>query len=121
VRGPTGSAGRPGPPPDCARGLNQLEGYLYWQAQTATAGRQAQAFADRLPWLTSGQREEVVRIYTADRLELSRATLDHIAERVRELRSEYAARYHQLKIRVLGLSLLALTALAAVRELLAAS
>jgi hypothetical protein len=79
-----------------------LEGYLYWQAETVRAQQDAELFADRLPWLTSGQREDVISLYRQERLASSRAFVDRIADRVRELRQEYTARYRQLKIRVVG-------------------
>lgn len=118
MRQPGEAAGRQDTEP--SRGLRQLEGYLLWQGEVTTAGRQAEAFADRLPWLTGAQREEVVRAYTADRLELSRATIEHIAHRARELQQQYSARYRTLQIRLLALSLVAVAALETVLRLLAA-
>jgi hypothetical protein len=90
--------------PDSAAGLRMLEGYLYWQAETARAQQDAEQFADRLPWLTTSQRDDVIRLYRQERLETSRAFLDRIAQRVRGLQSEYADRYQYLKIRVLAAS-----------------
>nr|WP_042417039.1 hypothetical protein [Streptacidiphilus anmyonensis] len=95
-----------------------LEGYLYWQAETARAQEEAERFADRLPWLTSGQREDVIRLYREERLVTSRAFLDRIAERVRGLQQEYAARYQQLKIRVVAASFAATAGLVAADALL---
>lgn len=89
-----------------ARGIAQLEGYLLWNAEVAEAHRQARSFADRLPWLTVAQREEVERAYAADRMALSRSVLTRIADRAAELRREYGERYRQLKVRcVLTLTL----------------
>jgi hypothetical protein len=39
-------------PQDIAAGIARLEGQLIWQAETRNA--QAEAFADRIPWLTEG-------------------------------------------------------------------
>ncbi|MFJ6216881.1 hypothetical protein ACIQGZ_26655 [Streptomyces sp. NPDC092296] len=98
-------AGDPGR--ECAAGLRQLDGYLLWHGETARAREQAEAFADRLPWLLGPQREEVVRVYTAERLETSRATIVRIADRTRQLQRQYAARYRALRLRLLALSLAA--------------
>ena len=95
-------------PGECAKGVSEIEGYLLWQAETAAARDHAERFADRLPWLTCGQREEVVRAYTADRLETSRQVIRRIAGRARELQAEYQARYEVLRMRLLGMFVAAL-------------
>ncbi|MFG2626681.1 hypothetical protein [Streptomyces sp. NPDC048473] len=87
------------PDKDSARGLAQLEGYLLWNAEIEEARRQAGRFTDELPWLTTAQREDVARVYTADRLAASRAMLCRISARATELRGEYDARYRRLKAR----------------------
>ncbi|MGW7519938.1 hypothetical protein ACWGJ2_30605 [Streptomyces sp. NPDC054796] len=90
-----------GPDEDSARGLARLEGYLLWSAEVREAGRRASLFADQLPWLTTAQREEVERVYAADRLALSRDVLLRIAHRATELRAEYSERYRRLRARCL--------------------
>lgn len=94
--------------PEAASGIARLEGYLLYQAELRDARAEAEAFACRMPWLTSDQREEVVRLYTEDRIALSRRTLQRITTRCHELRAEYSARYEQLRRRLLctGLALL---------------
>lgn len=86
---------------ETASGIAALEGYLLAQAEISDARREAEAFADRLPWLTSAERAEVVRLYSAERLELSRRFLRRVTERSHELRAQYSARYEQLRRRVL--------------------
>ena len=103
---------------ECSQGLRQLEGYLLWEAESAAARAGAEEFADRLPWLTGAQREEVVRICTADRLEVSRAVIHRIADRARELQGEYSTRYRTLKIRLLALFLTAAAGLGVVHQAL---
>ncbi len=53
----------PPPPADrgTAQGLVRLEAYLLWQAEMHKARDEAQAFAKRMPWLTTTQHEEVTR------------------------------------------------------------
>ncbi|WP_413754202.1 hypothetical protein NRF20_40840 [Streptomyces sp. R-74717] len=87
------------PDKDSARGLAQLEGYLLWNAEVEEARRQAGRFTDELPWLTMAQREDVERVYTADRLATSRAMLCRVSARATGLRGEYEARYRKLKAR----------------------
>ncbi|MEV6207978.1 hypothetical protein [Kitasatospora sp. NPDC051914] len=90
---------------DAAGSLQQLEGYLLWQAELATAQRDAAAFADQFPWLTTGEREEVEEAYARERLQVSRLAVTRIAQRCRELRSEYEERYRHLKSRLVALFL----------------
>ncbi|MDQ0687364.1 hypothetical protein QFZ56_006327 [Streptomyces achromogenes] len=93
---------------ECARGLNELESYLLAQAEVTEALSSAEAFAAQLPWLTTAQREEVVRLYITDRLQISRAFLQRVTGRALELQSQYSSRYHALQVRLLGLFLSAL-------------
>jgi hypothetical protein len=93
--------------PDPDTGLRHLEGFLVWQAETTEARSAAHRFTDRLPWLTTAQRDEVIRVYTADHLETSRTSIHHLAERSRTMRQEYTARYTTLRARLLGWSLAA--------------
>ncbi|MEY9844242.1 hypothetical protein [Streptacidiphilus sp. MAP5-3] len=91
-----------GQAPDTAAGLRMLEGYLYWQAETDRAQQEAERFADLLPWLTAGQREEVVRLHRQERLDSSRAFVERMARRARQLQREYTTRYQHLRIRVVA-------------------
>ncbi|MFF3766996.1 hypothetical protein ACFYYR_23305 [Streptomyces sp. NPDC001922] len=88
-------------------GINRIEGYLLWQAETAGAEERAEAFCDRLPWLTTGQREEVERVYVQDRLDDARRDLRRVAARCEELQEEYRARYRTLRRRLVAACLLA--------------
>jgi len=87
-------------PSEAAVGINQLEGYLLWQAETDRARDSAREFSARLSWLTTAQRAEVERAYTQDRLEQSKAYLLRIAGRCRELQREYQERYDALRRRL---------------------
>ncbi|MBT2394460.1 hypothetical protein [Streptomyces sp. ISL-100] len=86
------------------RGLAQLEGYLLWSAEVAEARRHADRFTEQLPWLTTAQREDVERVYTAERLAASRAMLVRVSARGTTLRAEYTERYRQLKTRCVTVS-----------------
>ncbi|MBT3150936.1 hypothetical protein HTV45_08545 [Streptomyces sp. CHD11] len=97
------------PHEDSAVGLNRLEGHLLWAAEVEEARRRADLFTRELPWLTTAQREEVERVYRADRIAASRAALVRIRDRAAELRAEYEARYRQLRARCVALAVVALT------------
>jgi hypothetical protein len=86
---------------EASSGIRQLEGYLMAHTYRLTARNEAKAFADLLPWLTETQYEEVVRIYTADRLDLTRRILKSVKRRGNELQQEYADRYEKLRRRLL--------------------
>lgn len=86
---------------EATEGIRQLEGYLLLQRQDRTARLEAEAFADRLSWLTTAQRDEVVRLYTADRIALAHRILRAVAQRCRDLQSEYSDRYETLRARLL--------------------
>ncbi|MFJ1787087.1 hypothetical protein ACIOML_22595 [Streptomyces anulatus] len=92
------------PDKDCARGLAQLEGFLLWNAEVERARRQARRFTDRLPWLTTAQREDVERVFIAERVAASRESLTSVRDRADELREEYTGRYVRLRARCVAVS-----------------
>ncbi|MEU1494814.1 hypothetical protein ABZ456_31780 [Streptomyces sp. NPDC005776] len=95
------------PEKDSARGLAQMEGYLLWNAEVVEARRRARRFTDELPWLTTGQRDEVERVYVADRAAASRAMLVRVSARATELRGEYSERYRRLRARCVAAAVVA--------------
>ncbi|TDC21812.1 hypothetical protein E1265_17095 [Streptomyces sp. 8K308] len=95
---------------EAATGLAQLEGFLLWQTELSNARREAEAFAEGLPWLTTAQREQVIEHYAHDRISLSHRMLTAVADRCHSLQDEYTARYHHLKRRLVLATLLTLTA-----------
>ncbi|MDI5967646.1 hypothetical protein [Streptantibioticus silvisoli] len=100
-----------------AAGINALEGYLLWQAETSRAAERARRFTDTLPWLTTAQREEVERAYADDHLGHAEAALRAFAERCEQLRSEYRAVYRRLRRRLVAGYALVAGVLAAVGAL----
>jgi hypothetical protein len=96
----TDAAGRTGPEPTLSADvLNQVEGYLLWQARVAEAEQRARVFTEPLQWLTTAQREEIERHYIRDCLTRARVDLHRIAQRTRGIRGEYEKRYRQLRMR----------------------
>nr|WP_202546493.1 hypothetical protein [Streptomyces sp. SID2119] len=90
--------------------MAQLEGYLLWNAEVESARAQARRFTGELPWLTTAQREDVERVYLADRVAVSRESLTRVRDRAAELRGEYTARYERLRARCVALSVVAVGA-----------
>jgi hypothetical protein len=88
-----------GAPPDRSSGelANEVEGFLLLQAEREQAQREAEALCARLPWLTTGQAEDLTRHYTEQRLGLTRQALQAFADRAGRLRGEYEARYADLR------------------------
>ncbi|UNM16560.1 hypothetical protein J4032_16815 [Streptomyces formicae] len=99
-------------------GLNQLDGYLYWQAELAEARREAMAFCDKLSWLTTGERRDLEEEYARARVDMAKAATRRIADRCTELRAEYEARYQRLRQRTVAVTLGAASCLLVVWELL---
>ncbi|MCG6494379.1 hypothetical protein [Kitasatospora sp. A2-31] len=94
---------------DAGHGVQQLEGYLYWQAETEEARQAARDLADHLPWLTGTQRHDLEHHYTRAHLHVSRAYLTRLRGRRDELRAEYEARYRHLRARCVLTALLVTT------------
>lgn len=81
------------------QGMAELEGYLLFAAHHEEAKRGAVRFTAQLPWLTSGQREDVERVYLRDRIEVYRDANSGVLERAASLRDEYSERYRRLRVR----------------------
>ncbi|MFF8942116.1 cytochrome C oxidase subunit I [Streptomyces sp. NPDC014864] len=96
-----------------AETVNQVEGYLLWQARVAEAEQRARSFTEPLHWLTGAQRDEVERHYVRECLSRARADLQRVADRSRSLRAEYEKRYRQLRARCLALLVTTVTLVSA--------
>ncbi|MET9881449.1 hypothetical protein ABZZ36_43820 [Actinacidiphila glaucinigra] len=99
--------------PTAADGIAQCEDFLSWHAEISDAQAAARGYADHMPWLTTSQRHEVVRLYVADRVSLVREMRTRITERNSTLHSEYSRRYdalrNQLLCRVVAVALVTAT------------
>ncbi|MEU9119394.1 hypothetical protein AB0C96_05960 [Streptomyces sp. NPDC048506] len=83
------------------RAINEIEGYLLWEAEKDRARTRADAFCKDLPWLTDTQRQDVARRYCQDQSEASRSYLERIAARSATLRAEYEGVYRALRRRLI--------------------
>lgn len=86
---------------DQDRAINEIEGFLLWEAEKGRARIRAQAFCAGLPWLTDSQRREVELRYCQDQCHASRAHLERIAVRSAALRTEYEGVYRALRRRLI--------------------
>ncbi|KUH40591.1 MULTISPECIES: hypothetical protein [Streptomyces] len=93
---------------EVAAGINRVEGYLLAQAELREAREGGEAFARRMPWLTTAQHEEVARLYAEERVGLSQEALRTVADHCVALRAEYTARYTRLRHRLLCLGVASL-------------
>ncbi|WP_349239359.1 hypothetical protein, partial [Streptomyces sp. CC224B] len=75
----------------------EAEGYLLLESERQQARREAEALCASLPWLTTGQAEDLTHHYTRHRLVLTRQMLRGTVERAAQLRDEYEARYAALR------------------------
>lgn len=83
------------------RAINEIEGFLLWEAEKDRARTRADAFCAGLPWLTDTQRQEVQLRYCQDQRDTSRAYLERIAVRSATLRTEYESVYRALRRRLI--------------------
>lgn len=81
--------------------INEIEGFLLWEAEKDRTRTRAQAFCAGLPWLTDSQRREVEWRYCRDQRDTSRAYLERIAVRSATLRTEYEDVYRALRRRLI--------------------
>ncbi|MEU8651515.1 hypothetical protein [Streptomyces sp. NPDC048737] len=75
----------------------EAEGYLLARAHHDQAHRDAEDLCARLPWLTTGQADDLTRHYVRQRTDLTRRMLQDTVRRAAELRQEYEARYAVLR------------------------
>ncbi|MFI5976088.1 hypothetical protein [Streptomyces sp. NPDC051452] len=76
---------------------DEAEGFLLVNAEREQARYEAETLCARLPWLTTGQAEDLTRHYVDQRLGLTRQALQTIADRAKRLRGEYETRYARLR------------------------
>lgn len=81
--------------------VNEIEGFLLWEAEKDRARTRAEAFCAGLPWLTDTQRREVELRYCQDQRDTSQAHLERIATRSAALRTEYEGVYRALRRRLI--------------------
>ncbi|MFD6036775.1 hypothetical protein ACFWHF_19915 [Streptomyces griseoincarnatus] len=82
---------------DASAVMAEAEGIVMARSHIAEARREAEALCAGLPWLTTGQAEDLTRHYVDRRVDLTRQMLRTTVRRADELRREYEARYAELR------------------------
>ncbi|MGX9875261.1 hypothetical protein ACWIG2_18155 [Streptomyces cellulosae] len=82
---------------DASAVMAEAEGIVMARSHLAEARREAEALCADLPWLTTGQAEDLTRHYVARRIDLTRQMLRTTVRRADELRHEYETRYVELR------------------------
>ncbi|MFD0008296.1 hypothetical protein ACFVJ4_38755 [Streptomyces sp. NPDC127178] len=82
---------------------DEAEGYLLAHVHHEQARGEAEDLCALMPWLTSGQAEDLTRHYVRKRIAFSRQVLLGTVERANELRQEYETRYAALRRALLKL------------------
>ncbi|MFF6984727.1 hypothetical protein ACFZAV_45565 [Streptomyces sp. NPDC008343] len=74
--------------------VGEVEGYLKAKTYYLEAREEADRLCSGLPWMTTAQAEQVTRHYIELRIGLTRQTLIH---HIDDLREQYEARYQNLR------------------------
>jgi hypothetical protein len=90
-----------------AAGISEIERYLKVQADIGRARQEAEAFTERLPWLTTAQRRDVAAAYTRQRLHTAHQHQQALSARCADLETVYERRVRQLRMHITVTVLLA--------------
>ncbi|MER5430091.1 hypothetical protein [Streptomyces sp. NPDC002588] len=67
---------------EAARGLTDIETFLYWEAHLQAAHRRVADFTARAPGLTREQKSHVERWYLEEQRHVARMVTEHIADAI---------------------------------------
>ncbi|AVH60634.1 MULTISPECIES: hypothetical protein [Streptomyces] len=82
---------------EAARGLTDLEGFLYWEAHRRSAHRRATEFAARVTGLSEAQKAEIEWWYVEEQIQVCRKLTEHITDHFTAVEEHHAKRYAQLR------------------------
>ncbi|MGW1886625.1 hypothetical protein [Streptomyces sp. NPDC001970] len=82
---------------EAARGLTDIEGFLYWEAHRCTAHCRAAALTARVTGLSEGQKAEIEWWYVEEQMRVSRKMKQHITDHFTAVEGNFAKRYAQLR------------------------
>ncbi|MFJ9626807.1 hypothetical protein ACIQPR_20490 [Streptomyces sp. NPDC091280] len=80
---------------EAARGLSDIEGFLYEEAHLGAARRRLADLTARVEGLTAEQRRDIGKWYVDEQRYVARMVTDHIAERVDAMEARHQARIRQ--------------------------
>jgi hypothetical protein len=78
---------------EAARGLTDIETFLYREAHLSAARRRVAEFIERAPELTREQRLDIERWYLGEQRYVARMVTDHIADRVSVVEKQHHLRF----------------------------
>lgn len=78
---------------EAARGLTDIETFLYREAYLRSARQRVTAFTAREPGLTREQRLDIERWYVGEQRHVARMVTDHIAERIHVVEKQHHVRF----------------------------
>ncbi|MFI9612040.1 hypothetical protein ACIHCM_10190 [Streptomyces sp. NPDC052023] len=82
---------------EAARGLTDIEGFLYWEAHHRSARRRAADFVARVSGLSEKQKAEIEWWYVQEQLCVCRSMRQHITDHITAVEEHHAQRYSQLR------------------------
>lgn len=107
---------------EAARGLPDIEGFLYREAHRGATYRRVAAFTARVEGLTLEQKRAIEQWYVDEQKQVARMVTDHIAERVGAMEAQHHVRIRQwLRGTLTGMVLITLTIIACVVVILGSS
>ncbi|MGW0630689.1 hypothetical protein [Streptomyces sp. NPDC002758] len=78
---------------EAARGLTDIERFLYRQAHLEAARRRVEDFTARAPGLTKQQRFAIERWYLAEQRRIARLVTEHIADSINVVEEQHRIRF----------------------------
>ncbi|WP_405674771.1 hypothetical protein OG848_45085 [Streptomyces canus] len=107
---------------EAARGLPNIEGFLYREAHRGATHRRVAAFTARVEGLTPEQKRNIEQWYVDEQKHVARMVTDHIAERVGAMEAQHHLRIrHWLRGTLTGMALITLAMIACVVVILGSS
>ncbi|MFJ9902425.1 hypothetical protein ACIRVK_05900 [Streptomyces sp. NPDC101152] len=107
---------------EAARGLPDIEDFLYREAHRGTTYRRVTAFTARVEGLTPEQKRDIEQWYVDEQEHVARMVTDHIAERVGAVEAQHHVRIRQwLRGTLTGMALITLAMIACLVVILESS
>ncbi|MDX3853178.1 hypothetical protein [Streptomyces sp. AK02-01A] len=78
---------------EAARGLTDIEEFLYWEAHLEAAHRRVADFTARAPGLTQEQKIDIERWYLEEQRYVARMVTEHIADTISVVEDDHHIRF----------------------------
>ncbi|MFG2557121.1 hypothetical protein [Streptomyces sp. NPDC048581] len=99
---------------EAARGLIDIESYLYRRAHAGEARRRVAGFTARLQGLPREQKREIEQWYVAEQMYVARMVTDHIAVRIHIVEEHRIRTWRRLRRTLAAMALLTVALVACV-------